>query len=356
MKYIIIAVILTVSLLYCPVYADDDVSVYITEEMDELVPKGVYDDDNINYNAVLDEIIDSLGKFTPTLLRDMMSLLSVIILSAIFSVMCASVENNGIKHCLSYLSSGCIALLVYRILALIWQEMSALLSKIHTFMTTLTPVTTLLYSMGGNLTTATVNNTAMSIILSAFETICYYGIRPMLHICFGFSIVSVFSGGVDLKPIARFVRKSYTTVLMFVMSSMICILSLQNMLIRPRDSIGIRTVKFAAAKSIPIVGGALGEAAATVGTGIAAIRGTFGVLAIIALAIMILPVIISMWFNKFGLSFAAAICSILGLSKEESLISGAAELINFALAIIISSAAMFIISISMFASAQPVAV
>ncbi len=350
----IITVIFSVLIFSLPINAYDGVSEYITEEMQELLPDDILIEDSINYDNLWEGFTDTLVIILPKILHNITSILSVVILSAIFNTLGTSVSNQGIRSCFGYLSSGCISMAVYNILSSVWEEMILLLSRINTFMTTLTPVTTVLYSMGGNITSAAVNNTAMGIILMIFETICYHGIKPMLAICFGFSIISAMSGSIDLRPVASFVRKTYTTVLIFTMTSMICILSLQNMLARPKDSLGIRTIKFAAANSIPIVGGALGEAAATVGVGISAIRGNFGVLAILALAIMILPTVISMWVNKISFTLMSAICSVFGLTKEQGVISGAAELMNFALAITISSAMMFIISISLFASAQAV--
>ncbi|MBR4881690.1 MAG: hypothetical protein IKU19_07130 [Clostridia bacterium] len=346
--FLVLAVFLT------PVCAYDDVEEYITEDMEDVLPEDIILQDTINYDTLWDSFCDGIKGVLPGVLQNMTSVLSVVVLSAVFNTLGDSLASRGVRECLGYLSSGCIAMAVYNALSAVWEEMIGLLSRINTFMTTLTPVTTLLYSMGGNITTAAVSNAAMGIILTVFETLCYHGIRPMLVICFGFSIISALSGSIDLKPISTFVRKTYTTVLVFTMTSMICILSLQNMLTRPKDSLGIRTIKFAAANSIPIVGGALGEAAATVGVGISAIRGSLGVLAILALLIIILPSVLSMWMNKIFFSFMSALCSVLGLSKEQGVIAGAAELMSFALAITLSSGMMFIISISLFATAGAV--
>ncbi len=351
-KIIVIILISTVFIL--PLHAYDDLSDYITDEMESVLPSEVIEGEDISYSWLWDRITEAISKVIPAIMQNTTSVLSVVILSAVFNILCSSVTSTGVQKCLQYLSSGCIAMTAYNILSAIWEDMTILLSYINTFMTTLTPVTTLLYSMGGNLTTAAVNNTAMGIILTVFEAICYHGIRPMLQICFGFSIISALSGSIDLRPVATFVRKTYTTVIVFVMTSMICILSLQNMLSRPKDSLGIRTIKFAAANAVPIVGGAVSEAAATVGAGVSAIRGSLGVLAILAIAVMVLPPLLSMWLNKISFSLMSAVCSVFGMTKEEGLISGAAELINFALAITISSTMMFIISISLFATAQTV--
>lgn len=353
MKRLLLLLFISV-FLACPVNANEDVSDYVTQEMEEILPDDILGGDGINYTPLWECLIEAVTQVLPGVIHSMTSVLSVVILAAVFNTLKFSVASGGIQRCLGYLSSGCIAMAVYNVLSTVWEEMTVLLSQINSFMITLTPVTTLLYSTGGNITTAAVNNTAMGIILTVFEAICYHGIRPMLQICFGFSIVSALSGSIDLRPVASFVRKTYTTVLVFVMTSMMCILSLQNMLTGPKDSLGIRTVKFAAANSVPIVGGALAEAAATVGVGISAIRGSFGVLAILALAIMILPSLVSLWLNKISFSLMSAVCSVFGLTKEVGIISGAAELINFALAITISSAMMFIINISLFATAQTV--
>ncbi|MBR6514334.1 MAG: hypothetical protein IKT46_05810 [Clostridia bacterium] len=351
----IILVFLLLSMFALPATAYDDVSEYITEEMEELLPEDILEEEGgISYSSLWQVLKQGMGDVLAIAIRNITSVFAVVILSAVFSVLSSSVGSKGIQKALSYLCVGCIAMSVYSVLSSVWTDMTELLDKINTFMVSLTPVTTLLYSMGGNITAAAVNNTGMGIILTVFETICYHGITPMLRICFGFSLISALSGDINLAPIAKFVRRSYTTVIVFVMSSLICILSLQNMLTAPKDSLGIRTVKFAAANSIPIVGSALGEAAATVGVGISAIRGSLGVLAVLAIAIMVLPVIASMWVNKLSFSLMSSICAVFGLSKEEGLLSGAAELMNFALAITLSSSAMFIISISVFAMARVV--
>lgn len=349
----VISTVLFLLIFVQPVCAYDDVNEYITEDMHDILPEDIlYEDEVINYNSLLGFLGDSINGTVKNVLQNLMSILSVVIISSLFSIMCKSINSNSVQNSLSYLSSACIALILYGVLTSVWGEMTSLLTQINNFMVTLTPVTTLLYSLGGNITTAAVNSSAMGIILTVFEAICYHGVTPMLQICYGFSIVSALSGSVDLKPIASFVRKTYTTVLIFVMSSMICILSLQNMLTQPKDSLALRTVKFAASNSIPLVGGALGDAAATVGAGVKNIRGTFGVLAIIAIGIMVLPVILSIWFNKLAFSFGATVCSVFGLSHEGELVSSAGELLNFALAITVSTAVMFIISISIFAGAS----
>ncbi len=349
----LIAVCILLILTAIPTYCYDNIEEYITPEMNEYLPSDVIDENSvIRYESLIDVIISGVCASLERVLRNLFIILGAVILSATFSIFSNTICSAGIKNCFSFLSSACIAIMVFGILLGIWNDMSELLTDIDTFMTGVTPVTTLLYSMGGNVTTAAVNNTAMSIILTVFEKICYYGIRPMLQICFGFSVVSVLSGSVNLRPVSGFVRKTYTTVLVFSISMMTCILSLQNLLSRSGDTLAMKTVKFASASSVPLVGGCLSEATETVASGIGAIRTTFGVLAIIAVLIMVLPELLTMWLNKMAFSVGSTVSSVFGLSREGELISDACELVNFAIAITVTCSVMFIICIGIFAGAS----
>lgn len=349
----LIAICVLLLLTAIPSYCYEDVRDYITPEMDEVLPSDILDEDNmIRYESLIELLLSGVSSSFQRVFKNLFVILGAVILSALFSMFSNTVCSEGIKNCFSFLSSACIAVMVFNILLGVWNDMSLLLADINSFMTAVTPVTTLLYSMGGNITTAAVNNTAMSIILTVFEKICYHGIRPMLQICFGFSVVSVLSGSMNLRPISGFVRKTYTTVLVFSISMMTCILSLQNLLSRSSDTLAMKTVKFASASSVPLVGGCLSEATETVASGIGAIRTTFGVLAILAVLIMILPELLTMWLNKMAFSVGSTVSSVFGLSREGELISDACELINFAIAITVTCSVMFIICIGIFAGAS----
>ena len=211
----ILCLTVVLMLLGMPVMADD-VSEYITDDMDENLPDGIVGDEGISYKVIIDTVTKALKNVLPRVLGGMSALLAVIVLSALFSVLAGSVESKGIQRGIGYLSTACIAVTVYNNLLNVWEAMAELMSRINGFMVTLTPVTTLLYATGGNLTTAAVNNTAMGIILTVFETICFHCIKPILQICFGFSIINALCEGVDLRRLGNFLRRTYTTVLLFV--------------------------------------------------------------------------------------------------------------------------------------------
>jgi len=150
---------------------------------------------------------------------------------------------------------------------------------------------------------------------------------------------------------ARFVRSTYTTILVFSVSTLTTVMSMQSFLAGATDTLAGRSVRFASSVAVPIVGGALSEAAAGVAGSIGALKTSFGILGVLAIAVMVLPLLVKLWINKLALSLGGVICSVFGISREGELISSAAELINFALAITFSLSLMFIINLCIFAGA-----
>lgn len=349
-----IVVILTlISIFALPVFSYESIEEYITPEMEENLPSDVLDGENlIDYGGLAEVLLENVAELLPNVLKHLLSLISVVILSAVFNIFSDSVRYEGVRRCFCYLSSVAVAIIVFQVLSDIWTRLEDLMAEMNTFMLGLTPATSLLYAVGGNVTAASVNASAMSIILTVFENLCYYGIKPMLAVCYGISIAATISGSINLQPLSNFVRRSYTTVLIFIISSMTCLLSLQNMLAGANDSLGARTIKFATASAVPLVGGCLSETTSTMAAGVGSIRSCFGVLAILAIAIMVLPTIVALFLNKLAFSVGNVICNIFGLNREAGLVNGGCELINFALAVLISSTVMFVISISLFAGAS----
>ncbi|MBE6686951.1 MAG: hypothetical protein E7591_06930 [Ruminococcaceae bacterium] len=353
-RIIIITTVLLLFSLPCYCY-EPNIGEYIPEEMEDKLPGGIID--SVENENTLDYkyIFESIGKFFKSsvkgVLKNFFTILSLAIVSACFNMLCNTLESESIKKTFSYISSVCFAVILYSILDSLWSEMSLLFEDINSLMNAITPSITLIYALGGNVTSAAVNEAGTSILLTVFQDICYYGLRPILQICFGFSIVSCMSGSLNLAPIARFVRTAYTTLLVFVISIMGCVMSLQSMLGQASDSLGMRTVKFASSAAIPIVGGALSEAASSVAKGIGMIKSGFGILAIIAIGLMVLPIIIDLWMNKMAFSLGSAICGVFGIERESTLISSAGELINFALAISTAVSILFILNIALFTRA-----
>lgn len=333
---------------------ETDISEYMSDEMRQNLPEDILTTDSegnsfIDQNAVFEHILGFVAEGVGGVFKDFFVILALLMLSTVFTLLCENIAGEAIRRLFSYLSTICFALVIYGMLNGIWKEMSVLFDRIHILMTGITPSVTVLYAIGGNVGTAAVTNAGMSVMLTVFEDICNYGIRPILQICFGFSLVSCLCGSIRLEPLSKLVQNVYTTVLVAVISIMTTVMSMQSFLAVNNDTLAIRTVKFASSTAVPIVGGALSEAAAGVAGGIGVLRSTFGILAVIALCMMVLPTLISIWLNKIALGLGGALASVFGADKEENIISSASRILNFALAMTFSVSLMFVINLCIFA-------
>lgn len=352
-----ILVVLTILLVMLPVRSfgfEADITEYMTEEMYQNLPENIMLSDKdgvglIDHCAIIREISAYVSEGIGQVMSSFFVILALIMISTLFSLLCENIGSEAVKKLFSYLSTVCFALVIYRMLDGIWNGMSELFDRIHVMMTAITPSVTILYAIGGNIGTASVTGAGMSVMLTVFEDICNYGIRPILQICFGFSLVSCLSGSIRLEPLSKFVQGVYTTVLVAVISIMTTIMSMQSFLAVNNDTLSVRAIKFASSTAVPIVGGALSDASAGVASSIGVLRSTFGILAVIALCMMVLPTLISIWLNKIAFGLGGALASVFGADREENIIMSACRILNFALAMTFSVTLMFVINLCIFA-------
>ena len=347
-------VFLCIFLFSLPVkcYEAPKIEEYVPPEVLDDLPREVIDNSEefpvINYKALLSALGEKISSIILPILNSFLSLVGVIIICATFNTLSGSSKNESMANVFSYLSLCVIALILYNILSGIWSGFSSLLENIYSFMNLVSPSVSVLYALGGNVASACITEGMTSIILSVFTDVFYHAIKPVLQICFGFCIASAVTGSVNLKPISSFVRKTYTTLLVALITLLTTVLSFQSVLNSSADNLAAKAVKFVSATGIPIVGGALGDAVAGLGAGVKVIRSSFGVLCVLSLLLLVLPPLISMWLHKCALSLANVICSVFSLGKESDLISSCSELINFALAVSVCVSVMFIANLTIF--------
>lgn len=302
----------------------------------------------------IDFIISLIGKALSPVLNTFFLIIGVVLLCACFYMLAGIGDKSAASRMYRFLASVCLAILVFNILGQLWNELSTLLKQMNSLMNSITLATTSVYALSGAVTSAAVNESSMMIILTIIEDLTYYGTYPILQICFGMSFISCITESIDLSAISGLIRKTFTTVLIILMSIMTAVLSFQSTLAESNDSLIIRTVKLASGSFVPIVGNAVSEATKTVAAGLGSLKTSLGVICIIALIATVLPLFITLWLNKLSFSIGSALSEVLGLDREAIFLRGSGELIDFAIAIIAAITLIFIINLMIFAKSAVV--
>lgn len=137
--------------------------------------------------------------------------------------------------------------------------------------------------------------------------------------------------------IVKRLKKHLITAISFVTTLFLSIMSFQNIISARADSMAFRTVRFASASFIPIVGSAVGEALRTLSNGGAYLKSTLGISVGLALCFTFLPVLISLFIIKLMFTFFSFVGNCCGCKNEVRCIDGIGDIADVFISIIICS-------------------
>lgn len=220
-------------------------------------------------------------------------------------------------------------------------------SQLHTAVTAALTTLTALSAMRGAVQTAALGSMGMALFLAVMETVCASVLFPFLRLCAGMSLVSAVGDTDAPAQISGLLRRQFLWIVGGVMTLLCAVLSYQSVLARAADSVAMRAVKFTLSGAVPIIGGAVGEAAAAVAAGFSLAQKTVGVLGIAAILWQILPTVCSVALVRGAFSVSAMAAALLGMKTEEGVLSECASLCGFLLAVCIAAAVFYILMLTL---------
>lgn len=230
------------------------------------------------------------------------------------------------------------------------------LSGIGLIMKGILPVMTGIYAMSGNITAASVNSTWLMLLLTFLETLTESLLMPLLCTCTGFIAVTTlsrFTGAPDMSGVSGELKKALTFLLAAAGTVFTTVMAHQTALAKSADSVALRSLKFASGNMIPVIGGALGEAADGYLAGVSLIRSASGTLAAAAVISYVLPALLKIAVLRAGLSAVAAVAEIMGRGKEAAVVREAGEVLGIAVALICTASVLSVIAVGVFAGSLP---
>ena len=158
---------------------------------------------------------------------------------------------------------------------------------------------------------------------------------PFMNSLFGISIISSVSNRIKLEKFCFTVYKSLKTIVKFVSTLFVGILTLQNILASSADNLGITGAKMLIDTCVPIVGGAVSDAFATVSGCLKLLKSGAGAFGIIAGLFVFIPIITECIIWIVFLNICEFLSDTFELTKPSSLFKSTAEIVKTLMAILI---------------------
>lgn len=359
-KKALVSAIVTLALLFFAafgqaVFADgddykadpDEIISSIDKESAKLIDRDALKNENFS-DIGLGLVNSFISSMFEAFLENVLSLAAVIMVCCVISKIAETVRIKYIPEVLALSQAFLISAVSYGFLDGVLSQTQEYVTQTSSLMSSYGLIMSEIYLLGGNISRAAVSSAWLAFALEVSRRLCMGTLIPMIKICFCATLASFVSPSVNLRAIANFMRNIYVSVSVFFMTVLTVIMSFQSTLAGANDSIALRSVKFAASNTIPIIGGLVSESMRTLSSGISLMKsysGTVCIICIIAVSVMPLAYVFGV---KYAFSLGAGLADFVGASAVKGFLSDCGKLINYMIGLIVITDIYYIYFVSVF--------
>ena len=279
--------------------------------------------------------------------KELSLMLAVIILAAVLQIFSSNLGSlYGITEYVSLLS---LMLICFNMITPLLLSVTDFLEHHTAFMTSVTATSSALLSASGMPGSSAASSVSASFI-TAFTQLCAVNIvLPAVKVIIVLSSVGAISKWMNISGVTGFLKSfcSYGIGLLFAV--FLGVHSLTLSISASADSIAFRSLRFTAARLIPVAGGMISESIKTVLAGMSLIKNTAGGIGIAYIIYTAIPAITSVLTFKLSVIIAIAVSKLFGTGRHTAFLeglNGASNLI-FAICIFASFGGIIILAVFM---------
>ena len=334
--------------LLSPVTASAEPQDYI-DDFGEALPDGLpFDPESpeslsraVGFEAILIEIAAILEDKGAELLSFLLTLVGIATLAALGRSVDAELRPT-VSAAISAVSAVTVASRVLPVISAVGSAMG----EISDFFGSLIPIFSGITLAGGGVSTATVSAAGMSISLAVIESFSTRVLSLSVALLFILGMLSDL-GGVS-GGLLRGTRNLFTRGIGIVCFLFGTVLALQTVISGASDSAMMRTARFAASSTIPVVGNTVGGAIGTLAAGLSYVKGITGSSAIAAILWISLSPVLLLLIYRFILSFTVSFLGFLDTGRGISCFSAMLTALDALIAVFCMSTLVYIFQIVLF--------
>ncbi len=314
---------------------------------EEVISNGEISVETFGFDYFGEVIAGALSESLFPAVSSLGTLLGVLLLSASVRLFC---PDKG--DVISLITCAAMGLYIIDVEAETAAAVESFSVMISTFVTALAPAVSALHVSTANTLTASVSATGFLFFSGAVGSISTYFFIPIYKSALGFAVINTVSKGTSARVFAL-IKRIFVTSLSALALIYITVLSYQTSLAAAADTVAARGVKFVLSSSVPIIGGALGDAVRTTAAGLGVIKSGSGALGIAVMLLLAAPVMIRLALSSAVYSVLSFAASFLGCDREDDLFTELGGAVGFALATVSIITVVFIISAAIFIKTAP---
>lgn len=341
----IFLLLITLLVFTFPVFAEGvtvtDESLSESFKSENYIPgevQNVLKDNNVDINSpkTAKDILGLVSNALKAVFSEFSENIALLLTITVFvSLFYKFIDNNTFKTIISYIITLIMLVEIFDVVKKIISNTSGAITSVSEILNAVMPAFSAVLLMGGSSFTAVTQSASFAAVLALLNLLIKTLILPclsLLMLILAFERLSTHFAELNLL---KFLKKNIITVIAFITMIMLTVISYQHIISAGKDSVSGRTVKFAAANFIPIVGAAFGESLRTLGAGVKYLKNTVGGAVALSLIITVLPVILQTFLLKIYFNFLSFAAGLLSCKSEQGVFEASVSLLDIINAIII---------------------
>lgn len=302
----------------------------------------------VSPSYIVDVVFDMLGVEVGGAFKLLFLLVGVILISALISALSKMADNPTLRAVMRYCSLGAVFASVVYVFYEHFERLEIFFERITAFFNGMIPITASIWALGGNVTTASAGSATLYCFLNVFERLWAASAIPVTTLVIMLGFCNVLCSDLKTCRIVGSIKKIYGFFLGISMTLLLSSLAAQTVLCAVADSAAARTGRLVSSTLIPVIGGNLGEALRTVASSVVYLKGIFGVGGIIVIALLTLPMALTILLARFAFGISSAFADILGCEEESKLLSVFSDAYGCVLAVVCGVGMMFVLALCIF--------
>ncbi len=335
----------------------EDFNALVPDELRDRLPDGSLEDgdsfaDNVSQMSkseyIIAAIADSLGLELGGAAKLFLTLVAVLMISAVFGTVSQGMANPALVSAMRFCSSAAVISVTVGSLYSHFSDAEAFFDKLGALVNGMIPVTAGIWAMGGNVSTASVGSATFYVTLNVCQGLLAGSLIPVCCVLSVLGFCDALSDEMRMGRVMNAVKKIYNFVLVAVMTVLVSSLAGQTAIAASADTAAAKAARLASGTLIPVVGGSVGETLRTLAGGVGYLKSLFGVGGIILIVLLVLPLALSVLLTRFVFLLSGGIADMLGCTGEARLLDNLGEVYGSMLAVISGVCVTFILTLCIF--------
>ncbi len=358
----IITILLFIAIFTLPVFAEEanlysdqlknsgflEVEDQVPNDIKEYLEQNGIDVGDYNWvnNIKTENVFSHVFSFLKSGLNKPLLALGSVVAIIIISATLFDSQNNSINTAVSFAETLAVAGII---IAPIFSAVNSAVTAMKTcasFMTAFIPVFAVITAASGKTATSISMSTLLLGAANGVSLISNFAVVPLTGGYMSLSLSSSVSPLINNSGISTAVKKFSLWIMSLISTVFLGILSIQTVVNAHADNLSMRTAKFIIGSSVPVAGGILSESLGTLTASVSLLKSSVGIYGVVICCLIFLPIIIELILWRFSLWVSDFVAISFSLPKTSFLLQAIDTVLSVLIGIILLTAAMFIISLS----------